>query len=138
MAERGGLLGLLSRFGLAGLVTTVVGFAVIAALDVGAHLAPALANAGGYAVGIPLGFVLNRSFVFRHDGAVSRTGLKYVCAIVLGLALNQLVLRLAGSALGAGAARHLAAQLAGMATYTAVNFLTFRFWVFRSSVQIGR
>ena len=78
-----------------------------------------------------IAFAVNRAFqTFLFWG--------FSAAIVLGLALNQLVLRLAGSALGAGAARHLAAQLAGMATYTAVNFLTFRFWVFRSSVQIGR
>ena len=133
MAERGGLIGLLSRFGLAGLVTTAVGFAVIAALDVGLHVPPAAANAAGYAVGIPLGFALNRRFVFRHRGAISRAGLKYIAAIVLGLALNQIVLRLAGLALGPGAPQHLAAQLAGMATYTAVNFLALRVWVFRAT-----
>lgn len=130
MAERDGLLALVSRFGLAGLITTAAGFAVIAALDVGLRLHPALANAGGYAVGIPLGFALNRGFVFRHGGAIRRAGLRYATAIALALLLNQLALGLAGAALGPGAAQHLAAQLAGMAAYTVVNFLTFRFWVF--------
>ena len=133
MVEGRGLIGQASRFGVAGVVTTLAGFAVIAGLDVGLHAAPALANAAGYAVGVPLGFVLNRSFVFRHDGAVARTALKYGAAIALGFSLNQLVLRLAGAALGPGALQHLAAQLAAMATYTGANFLTFRSWVFRRS-----
>ncbi|HEX2801065.1 MAG TPA: GtrA family protein, partial [Phenylobacterium sp.] len=110
---------------------TAVGFAVIAALDIGLHMTPALANAAGYAVGIPLGFALNRGFVFRHGGGITRAGLRYAAATALALALNQLVLRLAGVVLGAGAGPHLAAQLAAMATYTGVGFLTFRFWVFR-------
>ena len=131
MPEGQALAGQAARFGLAGLVTTAVGFAVIAALDIGLHMTPALANAVGYAVGIPLGFALNRGFVFRHGGAITRAGLRYAAAIALALALNQLVLRLAGAALGAGTGPHLAAQLAGMATYTGVSFLTFRFSVFR-------
>jgi putative flippase GtrA len=47
--------------------------------------------------------------------------------------LNQLVLRLAGQVLGPAAPAHLAAQLAGMATYTLTTFLLARYWVFRAA-----
>jgi putative flippase GtrA len=133
VADARDTLALISRFGLAGLLTTVVGFAVIAALDVGLGLPPPLANAGGYLVGIPLGFALNRQFVFRHGGAVTRAGLKYVGAILLALALNQFALHLVGGVLGESPAERLAAQLAGMGTYTVSNFVLFRLWVFRGS-----
>jgi putative flippase GtrA len=125
------VVGQAARFGLAGLVSTMVGFAVIAVLDAGLHVAPPLANAAGYLVGVPVGFLLNRGYVFRHGGAIGAAGLKYVAAVVVAFGLNQLVLRLAGQVLGPAALAHLAAQLAGMATYTLTTFLLGRYWVFR-------
>jgi putative flippase GtrA len=125
-----------ARFGLAGLVSTAVGFAVIAALDAGLHVAPALANAAGYLVGVPVGFALNRGYVFRHGGALGASGVRYLATVAVAFGLNQLVLRLAGQVLGAHldqpAPAHIAAQLAGMATYTLTTFLLARYWVFRA------
>ena len=133
MADAKALVALVARFGLAGLASTVAGFAVIAALDTGFHVAPPLANLAGYLVGLPLGFALNRSFVFRHEGAASRTAGKYLVAVAGAFCLNQLILRLAGGFLGPGVMPHLAAQLAGMATYTLTTFLAARYWVFRGA-----
>jgi putative flippase GtrA len=130
MPDAKALAALVVRFGLAGLASTAVGFAVIAALDAGLHVAPPLANLAGYLVGVPLGFVLNRRFVFRHQGAAGAAGAKYLAAVVAAFCLNQLVLRLAGGFAGPGAVAHLAAQLAGMATYTLTMFLAARYWVF--------
>jgi putative flippase GtrA len=124
------LLGLISRFGLTGLVNSGVGFATMAVLDVGLHMAPALANTIGYLVGIPVSFVLNRTFVFRHTQSAAETMPKYCASVALAFAMNQLVLHIAGAALGPGADQHLAAQLCGMATYTACNLLVCRYWVF--------
>lgn len=131
MADLRTAVGQAARFGLAGALSTVAGFAVIAGLDAGLHMAPALANAAGYAVGVPLGFVLNRGFVFRHGGSPGAAGLRYLASVALAFGLNQLVLRLAGPVFGAGAPAHLAAQLAGMASYTLTTFLLARYWVFR-------
>lgn len=133
MAESRALTALVARFGLVGVASTAVGFAVIAGLDAGLHVAPGLANLAGYLVGVPLGFLLNRSFVFRHEGAISASAVKYLCVVAVAFCLNQLVLRIAGDLLGAGAALHLAAQLCGMATYTVATFLASRSWVFRKS-----
>ncbi|MHB8285592.1 MAG: GtrA family protein [Caulobacteraceae bacterium] len=124
------ILGLISRFGLTGLINSGVGFVTMAVLDVGLHVAPAIANTAGYLVGIPVSFVLNRTFVFKHRQPAAETMPKYCASVALAFAMNQIVLHVAGAALGPGANQHLAAQLCGMATYTACNLLVCRFWVF--------
>jgi putative flippase GtrA len=123
-------LGQLARFGAAGLINTAVGFAVIAGLDIGLGVNPALANACGYALGIGLGFVLNRGFVFRSRTGVAASAARYLTAALAAFAINQGVLHFAGLALGAGRPEHLAAQLAAMAAYTTALFLICRIWVF--------
>ncbi len=133
MADAKALIALIGRFGLAGLACTLTGFAVIAVLDAGFHVAPTLANLLGYLVGVPLSFALNRSFVFRHEGAASITVGKFLVSVAGAFCLNQVMLRLAGGFLGSGTVPHLAAQLAGMATYTLTTFLAARYWVFRSA-----
>jgi putative flippase GtrA len=127
------LAALIARFGLAGLVNTGIGFAVIAGLDVGLHVSPPLANAAGYLVGMGVGFVLNRRFVFKSQTSARATAPRYVAVVLAAFALNQLILRLAGASLGQGALPHLAAQLCGMAVYTLAVFLACRFWVFRAA-----
>jgi putative flippase GtrA len=126
------LAALVARFGLAGLVNTVIGFTVIAGLDVGLHVSPPLANAAGYLIGMGVGFVLNRRFVFKSQAAARATAPRYIVVVIVAFALNQLILRGVGASLGAGAIPHLSAQLAGMAAYTGTVFLACRFWVFRA------
>jgi len=127
------LVALISRFGLAGLVNTAIGFAVIAGLDVGLHVAPAAANAAGYLVGMGVGFVLNRRFVFKSQSSARATAPRYIAVVLAAFALNQLILRGVGVSLGPGPLPHLSAQLAGMAAYTLTVFLACRFWVFRAA-----
>jgi putative flippase GtrA len=124
--------GLVARFGLVGLVNTAVGFAVVVLLDPVLGLPPALANAASYAVGITVGFLLSRGFVFRSRTGLSITGIRYLIAAGGAFLLNQGVLRLAGSALGAGPAHHIVAQLAAMAVYSTAFFFLCRLWVFRA------
>lgn len=128
--ETGGLIGLVSRFGLAGLANTVFGLAVIAGLDLGLGLDPHIANAAGYAAGLVLAFALNRGFVFRSRERTAATAPRFVLAALAAFALNQLVLSLALQVAGDQAWMRLAAQLAGMTAYTASLFLACRHWVF--------
>jgi putative flippase GtrA len=116
-------------------VNTGIGFTVIAALDVGLHLSPPLANAAGYLVGMGVGFILNRRFVFRSETSARATAPRYIVVVLAAFALNQLILRALGASLGAGALPHLTAQLAGMAAYTLSVFLACRLWVFRSGAR---
>ena len=121
---------LLSRFGLAGLVNTAIGLSAIAALDLGLNVDPHIANAVGFLGGIASGYALNREFVFQSRDAHTAVGWRYVATVALGFAANQIVLTLAGGVLGEGDLAHLAAQGSGMATYTSLTFLLYRFWVF--------
>ena len=124
------MIALLARFSLVGLVNSAIGFAIIAILDLGFHVRPALANALGYLVGVSISFFLTRNFVFRDQARMAGQAWRYGLAMTAAFLLNQLMLLVAGRVLGAGAAAHLGAQLAGLATYTVTNFLLCRYWVF--------
>ena len=124
-------IGVAWRFGLSGAINSVVGLGVIALLDLGLHVAPALANAAGFVLCIPLAYVLTRGFVFKHRSKASDTGPRYLLVVACAFGLNQGVLYLVGRQLGPGAAPHLAAQLAGMVSYTVTTFFACRLWVFR-------
>jgi putative flippase GtrA len=127
------LIGLLARFGAAGVVNTLLGLSVIAALDLGLHVDPHLANAVGYGAGLATGYALNRRFVFRVGGTHGWTGARYLAVVALAFAVNQGVLAVVGPLLGPKPVAHLAAQVTAMATYTLLTFVLCRLWVFKPS-----
>lgn len=118
------------RYGLAGVVNTLVGFSIIVALDVGLHVPAHLANAIGYAVGICVSFALSKLFVFRARRPARSAPVRYVIAVASAFALNQGVLTLAKLALPQGDLSSVAAQGAAAVSYTATLFLLSHFWVF--------
>lgn len=118
------------RYGLVGLLNTAVGYAVILALDLGLKINPFLANAAGYAVGLVIGFVLSRGFVFRSQDSARKVGPRYILAVAGAFALNQGVMGLSRMLLPDAPWGHAASQLAGMASYTGALFLISYFWVF--------
>ena len=120
-----------------GALNTCVGLTVIVGLDLGLHVNSQLANAAGYATAVGIGFSLNRNFVFRDDGHLGRAGAKYLAAVGLAFAVNQLVLAAALHLCSGMSLGRLAAQLAGMVSYTALFFFICRTWVFRASVLVA-
>ncbi|MDB5447124.1 MAG: hypothetical protein JWQ97_2441 [Phenylobacterium sp.] len=124
-------LGLVTRFGGAGVLTTALGLAVILSLDVGLGVDRRIANAAGYLAGAALGLFLQGRFVFRGPAHASGVKRRYVGVMVLAFALNQAVLTLAGMALPQTQVGHTVAQLLAMGTYTVTQFALFRLWVFR-------
>ena len=129
MSQRG-LLDHIWRYGVVGIANTVVGLAVILAVEFGLKAPALVANACGYAAGFALRFVLNRSFVFRSQGEVTRTGPRYLVAVVIAYGLNLVVLQSARILLPGGDLAHAAAQVAAMGAYTVSLFLLSRYWVF--------
>lgn len=125
-------LGRVVRYGLAGVLNGVVSLSLIAFLDLGLRLPPELANAAGYGVGVVMSFALARSFVFRTDAGVGRTGPRYLLAVAAGFAMNQLALQAMLRVLGPGQVQHAIAQLTGITTYTGFVFLACQLWVFRA------
>jgi putative flippase GtrA len=124
------LAGAALRYGLVGLLNTAVGYAVILGLDLGLKVNPFAANAAGYAVGLAIGFVLSRGFVFRSRESARSAGPRYLLAVAAAFALNQGVMGLARALLPDAAWGHAASQLAGMASYTVALFLISYLWVF--------
>jgi len=128
-------LGLVSRFAAAGVLNTVIGLAVILGLDVGLSVRPALANAAGYATGIAVSWLLQRRFVFRTDQADWATRGRFLATVATAFGLNQAVLWLLTGLLGDDPGKRLVAQLIAVATYSTVQFLLLRGWVFSGPQQ---
>lgn len=122
--------GLLLRYGVAGVGNTAVGLSVILVLDLGLRIPPAAANALGYVAGVASGFLLSRFFVFR-TGRGGSTGLRYVLAVALAFAANQLALLVVGAVTPDAPLWRAAAQVSGLVTYTVLLFVLSALWVFR-------
>ncbi|HWU54504.1 MAG TPA: GtrA family protein [Rhizomicrobium sp.] len=131
------MIALLARFSLVGVANTVIGLGIVTILDLGFHLRPSLANAVGYLVGISFSFFLTRSLVFRSSRGAASTAWKYALAMACAFSINQLVLLGMGHLLGSSPIFRLIAQITAMASYTLVNFLLCRYWVFPES-DVGR
>lgn len=127
------LLALCIRFAFAGALNTLIGLAVILTLDLGLNLTPAVANVIGYAVGLLVGWRLQRQFVFRSDAGGWGTKAKYVATIAAAFCLNQVVLAAMSHLVGDTDLERALAQLAAMATYTVVQFAVLRLWVFKAT-----
>ena len=110
--------------------TTAVGYGVIMALQLGAGWPAALANAGGYAVGLVLSYGLNRRFTFASKRPVSATLLPFLGAAATAFGLNLLTLFFAERQLMWPPA---AAQLLAMASYIVCFYGLSRWVVFRSA-----
>ena len=127
------LLALCFRFAFAGALNTLIGLAVILTLDLGLHVTPLLANVVGYAVGLLVGWRLQRQFVFRSDARSWATRAKYVTTIAAAFCLNQGVLAAMSHLVDDTDLERALSQLAAMATYTVVQFVVLRLWVFKAT-----
>lgn len=126
------------RYGLAGVVNTLVGFSIIVALDVGLRLPAHLANAIGYAVGICVSFALSKLFVFRDRQTRPKAPVRYAVAVGVAFAVNQGVLSLARWLTPHGGLFDVAAQGAAVVSYTGTLFLLSHFWVFAHAPNSGK
>lgn len=133
--DRTALLGPLVRYGLVGLLNTGVGLAVILGAEFGLHAQPLAANALGYAAGFAVGFVLNRSFVFRSEARVGVAGPRYFVAVAACYGLNLMVLQGLRWALPPTDLARAAAQLCAMGAYTVSLFALSRYWVFAGAAS---
>ena len=117
------------RFGLVGVLNTLVGLTVIwTLLLLGVGDYPA--NACSYAVGLCVSFVLNRVWTFEVRGPVAGEEVaRFLTVFALSYAANLGVLTIMR---GLGFAQSLIGQGAAMATYSVCFFLLSRHFVFAS------
>lgn len=125
------MLKLLLRYGLAGLLNTAIGYAVIATLDIGLGVDSHAANLAGYIVGAGVSYFLQRSFVFESNAAHGRSVPKYLAAALAAFLINQLVLNLGLQMIGDAKLGRAIAQLIAVASYSVTLLILLRLWVFR-------
>jgi len=113
------------RYGILGLANTAVGYAIILGLHAkGVPLV--LANLGGYAAGLAMSFLGNRSWTFGTSRSLRAEFALYAVVVAVSFLLNLGVVHLlVGMGLGVPAA-----QAAGVATYSTIMFLGLRHVVF--------
>ena len=80
-------------YALIGVLTNVLGYAIYLILT-NLWDAPKLTMTALFFVGASMGFLANRRFTFRHEGAIGVTGVRYLLAQVVGYLLNLVLLLL--------------------------------------------
>jgi putative flippase GtrA len=116
----------LAKYSLAGLVNSLVGYAVIFGC-MACGLGPTVSNVLGYCVGFVTSFVQSRHWVFRSKGGVLNDGLRFIPAFLAAFGVNLLVLQ---GILETGANPYLA-QMGACAAFWGVGFVLNYIVVFR-------
>ena len=118
----------LTRHAGAGIVNTLVGFAVIfSAMHLG--LSPLLSNVAGYAVGFVLGFVISKKFVFRSNGHLVTESILYLIAFAISFGFNLLVLQVALMYFNLDV---ISSQIVAAVAFTLLMYLLSRLLVYRT------
>ncbi len=115
------------RFGVVGIVNTTIGLAAIYTLMFFGNVGAATANAGGYAIGLLVSFVLNRTWTFQSSQPVRYVLPRYLLTVGMCYLLNL------GVVLFCIRTIHLNAYLSqflGIGIYTSCVFLSCRWFVF--------
>jgi putative flippase GtrA len=115
------------RYALVGVSNTAVGFGVIWLAMRGLGFSDAAANITGFAIAFLWSFALNRTWTFRHHGAVGSGMLRYAAVCLMSYGANLSVVLLLGQCFGEG---HLLVQICGMVTYSVLAYIGARVYAF--------
>lgn len=115
------------RFIAVGLLNTGVGVVTIALANLAFKADPYVANALGFAVGIFVGYQLNRSWTFASSRSVLITAPRYLLVFAVSYAINLCVLALF---LHVSVLPLMVAQAAAIGSYSITFYLLCRFVVF--------
>lgn len=122
--------GYLLRFATVGVLNTLLGYAVIFLCMYVLGLGAVTSNVAGYAVGLLVSFVLNRTFTFRSTSAALPEALRFLVIFVLAYLANLGVLVVLTRQLHVH--EGLSQVLAG-AVYFMLSFALSRYYVFKIS-----
>lgn len=115
-----------AKYGVAGVLNTVVGLAVIylcMVLGVG----DVLANAIGYGVGLACSFLLNARWTFAYRSPRGATAARFLLVVALAYLANLLTLLAARDTWGVDSR---IAQLLGVMVYAGIGFFGSRVYAF--------
>ena len=121
---------LLSRYAGSGAVNTIVGFiCIFSAMAIG--FSPSSSNVIGYSVGLLLGFLFSKKFVFHSNGNFISQGVRYLIAFIFCFLCNFLMLQFA---LYFGV--HVVfSQFIAAITYAALMYLSARLFIFNEVIE---
>lgn len=126
--------GALGRYALVGLANSIVGYSAILFFEYGMRLSSTAANALGYAVGMLLSYLLNRSFTFRSRRSHRSAIPAFVIAVAVCYSLNLAVLHALKALTTWPAAL---CQAAAVAAYAVSFFLVSRYSVFAGGADVN-
>lgn len=115
------------RFIAVGALNTAAGLATIAAALYVFHTDPYIANALGFAVGVGIGYELNRRWTFSSSRSALITAPRYLLVFAVSYAINVGVL---SAALRMPGIPLMAAQAAAIAAYSLAFYFLCRLVVF--------
>lgn len=115
----------LVKFGLVGVLNTVITFIVIALLTVW-EINPYLSNAVGFTAGLVNSFLMNSRFTFNQSYSAKAVG-KFGISFALSYALNIFVLHYL---MNLSTVSPIAAQFLAMVSYNITFFVLMKAWVF--------
>lgn len=125
--------GQLFRYGLIGVTTNALGYAVyLLATHLGAT--PKLTMSVLYVLGTIVSFFCNRRLTFAHEGSRARAGIRFVVAHVFGYLLNLAILVVMVDRLGFA---HQWVQAGAILVVAGFLFLAFKFFVFAHAERAG-
>lgn len=122
----------LMRFAAVGVVNTGLGYAVIFACMYLLGLGAVLSNVLGYAVGLVVSYILNRTYTFRSAAAAQGEILRFISIFLLAYLANLAALMLLIHRIGM---HEGGAQLLAGVVYFGLSFILNKYYVFAA---VGR
>ena len=128
------LLSQLAKFGVVGIVATLLDFGIMNLLDYGAHLDILFANTAGFVVSLIFNYAASMKFVFEHKDGMSRRRefIIFVVLSVIGLILNDGIVLTLNKGLSVEAN---VAKIAATALVMIYNFVTRKIFLDGTSNQ---
>lgn len=120
------------KFLIVGFVNSTFGLAIIFGLIYWGRMEPLWANVIGYAVGLSIGFLLNRSWTFKSTKSTYSQIVRYFFAFVCSFGLNLAVLECLRRSSDLNI---YLIQIISVASYSVAMFFICRFYVFSTKTQ---
>lgn len=120
---------LTSRYALAGALNSLVGVIAIWGFS-NLGLSPFIANFLGYAVGLSIGFLTAKKFVFRSKGRINPEAIRYIFSFIFSYAVNLIVLYLF---ISTSSIEIMIAQGFSVFAYVIVMYASSRLFVFHKN-----
>lgn len=117
------------RYGIAGVINTIVGYGVFILLVYIVAINPFFANIISYIVAICIAYILNKLFVFKNKNSNKQNIIKFLIAFFIAFTINFISLFIFLNIFKLSPA---VGQIFAMIIYTTVFFLLNKFYVFNN------